>query len=126
MSIKSRPSTAKSRKSSPKRKKDDKLTTFFNETSEEQNSEDQSAIVAVIESPEWGEDDEDDEEIRNAIGDDVERDTELEIDDGVGIIRVLPSTSEEETPRNLGIMKRPGTDTLPQVIYFICLVISFL
>ncbi|XP_043475374.1 ankycorbin isoform X2 [Leptopilina heterotoma] len=117
LSIKSRPSTAKSRKSSPKRKKEDKRTTFFNETSEEQNSEDQSAIVAVIESPEWGEDDEDDEEIRNAIGDDdVERDTELEIDDGVGIIRVLPSTSEEETPRNLGIMKRPGTDTLPQVL----------
>ncbi|XP_051167156.1 inversin isoform X3 [Leptopilina boulardi] len=126
LASRSRPSTAaKSRKSSPS-KKEEKRTTFLNETSEEQNSEDQSAIVAVIESPEWEEDDDEEEEdeeivneIRNAIGDnnddDIERDTELENDDGVGIIRILPSTSEEETPRNLGIIRRPGTDTLPQV-----------
>lgn len=119
LASRSRPSTAKSRRSSPS-KSGEKRTTFFNETSEEQNSEDQSAIVAVIESPEWGEEEEDEivNEIRNAIGEDIERDTELENDDGIGIIRVLPSTSEEETPRNLGIIRRPGTDILPQVISF--------
>ena len=114
----SRPSTAKSRRSSLS-KSAGKRATFSNETSEERNSEDQSAIVAVIESSEWGEeeDEEIDNEIRKAIEKDGQRDTELDDDDGVGILRVLPSTSEEETPRNLGlrISRKSDTDFLPQV-----------
>ena len=117
MAERSRPSTAKSRRSPLK--SGGKRTTFFNETSEDRNSEDQSAIVAVFESPEWEEeeDEEIDKEIRKAIGEDGQRDTELDDDDGVGIMRVLPSTSEEETPRNLrmGISRRPGTESLHQV-----------
>ncbi|XP_033229229.1 inversin isoform X2 [Belonocnema kinseyi] len=112
----SRPSTAKSKKSPLK--SGVKKTTFFDETSEDRNSEDQSAIVAVFENPAWEEEEEEiDKEIRKAIGEDGQQDTELDDDDGVGIMRVLPSTSEEETPRNLGLVipKRPDTDSLHQV-----------
>ncbi|XP_076290231.1 uncharacterized protein LOC143213819 isoform X1 [Lasioglossum baleicum] len=108
----SRPSTGKARttgRSSSRSKK------CLFESSEER-SPDRSAIVAVIESPEW--DDEDEEiakELRDAIGEDDEHETELEEDNEIGIVRVLPSTSEEETSR-VGLDGRTeDADSLPQV-----------
>lgn len=85
--------------------------------SSEERSPDRSAIVAVIESPEWDEEDEEeiDKEIRNAIGEDEEHETEPD-DNEMGVVRVLPSTSEEETSR-IGheVCKTSATDSLPQV-----------
>lgn len=108
----SRPSTGKIRKSwrSSMRK-------CLFESSEER-SPDRSAIVAVIESPEWDEEDEEeiDKEIRNAIGEDAEHETEPDDDNEMGVVRVLPSTSEEETSR-IGheVCRTSATDSLPQV-----------
>jgi hypothetical protein len=76
-----------------------------------------SAIVAVIDSPEWDEDEEVEKEIREAFGEDeTERETEHEEDNGV--VRVLPSTSEEETSGTTLAMasRTSGIDSLPQVI----------
>ncbi|XP_043785143.1 ankycorbin isoform X3 [Apis laboriosa] len=79
---------------------------------------DRSAIVAVIESPEWDEEDEEeiDKEIRDAIGEDAEHETEPDDDNEMGVVRVLPSTSEEETSR-IGheVCRTSATDSLPQV-----------
>ncbi|XP_046628056.1 ankyrin repeat domain-containing protein 35 [Neodiprion virginianus] len=118
----SRPSTAKQRgKSSGKggilRRVD---------SSDESSPARTAAIVAVIESPEWPEDEEDEEEeeeeeeeaidneIREAIGEYPEPETDLD-DNSVGVMRVLPSTSDEETPRTLGQSRTSGIDSLPQV-----------
>ncbi|XP_050598063.1 ankycorbin isoform X6 [Bombus affinis] len=78
---------------------------------------DRSAIVAVIESPEWDEEDEEiDKEIRDAIGEDGEHETEAEDDNEMGVIRVLPSTSEEEMSRaGHDVCRTSATDSLPQV-----------
>ncbi|XP_033324550.2 uncharacterized protein LOC117219480 isoform X1 [Megalopta genalis] len=108
----SRPSTGKTRtagRSSSRSKK------CLFESSEER-SPDRSAIVAVIESPEW--DDEDEEiakELRDVIGEDDEHETELEEDNEIGVVRVLPSTSEEETSRVGADERAEDADTLPQV-----------
>ncbi|XP_020291077.1 inversin-A [Pseudomyrmex gracilis] len=76
----------------------------------------QRAIVAVIDSPEWDEDEAVEKEIREALGEDVEQDTEHEEDNEIGVMRVLPSTSEEETPSTvLGVSRTSRTDFLPQV-----------
>ncbi|XP_060830940.1 ankycorbin isoform X5 [Bombus pascuorum] len=85
--------------------------------SSEERSPDRSAIVAVIESPEWDEeDDEIDKEIRDAIGEDGEHETEAEDDNEMGVIRVLPSTSEEEMSRaGHDVCRTSATDSLPQV-----------
>jgi len=74
------------------------------------------AIVAVIDSPEWDEDEEVEKEIREAFGEDTERETEHEEDNGV--VRVLPSTSEEETSGTTlaAASRTSGIDSLPQVI----------
>lgn len=78
----------------------------------------QRAIVAVIDSPEWDEDEAVEKEIRQALGEDMEQeDTEHEEDDEIGVMRVLPSTSEEETPSTtLGASTTSRTDFLPQVV----------
>ncbi|XP_033178758.1 ankycorbin isoform X6 [Bombus impatiens] len=78
---------------------------------------DRSAIVAVIESPEWDEEDEEiDKEIRDAIGEDGEHETEAEDDNEMGVIRVLPSTSEEEMSRaGHDVCRTSATDSLSQV-----------
>lgn len=89
--------------------------------SSEECSPDRSAIVAVIESPEWDEEDDEeiDKEIRRAVGEAGEHDEDEEEDeeddreddsDGVGIVRVLPSTSEEEMAA-----RTSAVDSLPQV-----------
>ncbi|XP_076638102.1 uncharacterized protein LOC143350130 [Colletes latitarsis] len=108
----SRPSTGKARHSgrSSSRKK-----TLFE--SSEERSPDRSAIVAVIESPEWDEEDEEiEKEIRDAIGEDEEHETEPEEDNEIGVVRVLPSTSEEETSRVGHDVRRSSvSDSLPQV-----------
>ncbi|XP_071877004.1 uncharacterized protein isoform X5 [Bombus fervidus] len=85
--------------------------------SSEERSPDRSAIVAVIESPEWDEEDEEiDKEIRDAIGEDGEHETEAEDDNEMGVIRVLPSTSEEEMSRaGHDVCRTSATDSLPQV-----------
>ena len=85
--------------------------------SSEDRSPDRSAIVAVFESPEWVEDDEEIErEIRDVVGDDGEEgETEPEDENSVGVLRVLPSTSEEETPSITNKILRT-TETLPRVI----------
>jgi len=47
----------------------------------------------------------------------MEHETEHEEDNEIGIMRVLPSTSEEETPSTaLGISRISRIDSLPQVI----------
>lgn len=94
------------------------------ESSTEERSPDRSAIVAVIESPEWDEEDDEeiDKEIREVVGDDNEEQDEDEDDleeesgeeEGMGIVRVLPSTSEEEI---LMGARNSVVDTLPQVRY---------
>lgn len=108
----SRPSTGKIRKSGRS-----SVRKCLFESSEER-SPDRSAIVAVIESPEWDEEDEEeiDKEIRNAIGEDAEHETEPDDDNEMGVVRVLPSTSEEETSR-IGheVCRTSVTDSLPQV-----------
>ncbi|XP_029170605.1 ankycorbin isoform X2 [Nylanderia fulva] len=85
--------------------------------SSEECSPDQRAIVAVIDSPEWDEDEAVEREIRRALGEDtLERDTEHEEDNEIGVMRVLPSTSEEETPSTtLGVSRTARIDSLPQV-----------
>ncbi|XP_023287770.1 ankycorbin [Orussus abietinus] len=79
-------------------------------------SPDRKAIVAVIDSPEWEDDDDEvSKEIQKVIDEDVERDSEPE-DNEMGIIRVLPSTSEEETPRTgVEFSRTSGIESLPQV-----------
>lgn len=74
-------------------------------------------IVAVIESPEWddAEDEEINQEIQKAVGHhenngDEEEEEEYTESDDVGIVRVLPSTSEEETGN-----VNSADDSLPQV-----------
>ncbi|KAK2575439.1 hypothetical protein KPH14_011177 [Odynerus spinipes] len=75
---------------------------------------DRSAIIAVIESPKWEEEDEEvEKEIRKVIGEDVERDTEPEESNEVGVTRILPSTSEEESSRR--DTRTFGAITLPEV-----------
>ncbi|XP_058799767.1 ankyrin repeat domain-containing protein 35 isoform X15 [Phymastichus coffea] len=104
--------------------------------SSEERSPDHSAIVAVIESPEWDDEDEEqlDKEIRQVVGDaeeeredgagdgggdeDEDEDEDEEGSDGlggasdeVGIVRVLPSTSEDDV-----IAKRASAvGVLPQL-----------
>lgn len=108
----SRPSTGKIRKAGRS-----SVRKCLFESSEER-SPDRSAIVAVIESPEWDEEDEEeiDKEIRDAIGEDAEHETEPDDDNEMGVVRVLPSTSEEETSR-IGheVCRTSVTDSLPQV-----------
>ncbi|XP_018352608.1 PREDICTED: ankycorbin-like [Trachymyrmex septentrionalis] len=83
--------------------------------SSEERSLHQSAIIAVLDSPEWDED-EVDKEIREALGEDMEHETEHEEDNEIGVMRVLPSTSEEETPNTaLGASRTSRIDSLPQV-----------
>ncbi|XP_046750468.1 ankyrin repeat domain-containing protein 35 [Diprion similis] len=118
----SRPSTAKQRGKSPG--KGGILRRV--DSSDESSPARTAAIVAVIESPEWPEDEEDEEEeeeeeeeaidkeIREAIGDYPEPETDID-DNSVGVMRVLPSTSDEETPRTLGQSRTSGIDSLPQV-----------
>jgi len=85
--------------------------------SSEERSPHQSAIIAVLDSPEWNEDEAVEKEIRDALGEDMEHETEHEEDNEIGIMRVLPSTSEEETPSTaLGISRISRIDSLPQVI----------
>lgn len=86
--------------------------------SSEECSPHQRAIVAVIDSTEWDEDEAVEQEIRQALGEDtLERDTEHEEDNEIGVMRVLPSTSEEETPsRTLGTSRTARIDSLPQVV----------
>ncbi|XP_048269727.1 protein phosphatase 1 regulatory subunit 12A isoform X7 [Bombus terrestris] len=107
----SRPSTGKSRQIGRS-----SVRKCLFESSEER-SPDRSAIVAVIESPEWDEEDEEiDKEIRDAIGEDGEHETEAEDDNEMGVIRVLPSTSEEEMSRaGHDVCRTSATDSLPQV-----------
>lgn len=83
----------------------------------------------MIESPEWDEEDDDelDKEIRQVVGESGELDEDDEDDeegsdglggaDDVGIVRVLPSTSEEE----MGNIRTSAVDSLPQVTFFGCL-----
>ncbi|CAL7948566.1 unnamed protein product [Xylocopa violacea] len=108
----SRPSTGKIRKTGGR----SAARKCLFESSEER-SPDRSAIVAVIESPEWDDEDEEiDKEIRDATGDDAEHETEPEEDNEMGVVRVLPSTSEEETSRiGHDVCKTLATDSLPQV-----------
>ncbi|XP_008555384.1 ankycorbin [Microplitis demolitor] len=107
----SRPSTGKSRRTSSK--SSSKKSLF---ESSEERSPDRSAIVAVIESPEWDEEDEEvAKEIRDVVGD-AEPDTDPEDDDSLGVLRVLPSTSEEESPRRLKkLLRESKRDKLPRV-----------
>lgn len=85
--------------------------------STEECSSNQRAIVAVIDSPEWDEDEAVEQEIRQALGEDaLERDTEHEEDNEIGVMRVLPSTSEEETPSTTLGVSRTRIGSLPQVI----------
>ncbi|XP_063977685.1 ankyrin repeat domain-containing protein 12 isoform X2 [Diachasmimorpha longicaudata] len=102
----SRPSTAKSKSSG------DNL--FGNS---EHRSPDRSAIVAVIESPEWDEEDEEVvKEIQNVVDNNTELETEPEYDDELAVLRVLPSTSEEETPRKpMKILENTKLDALTRV-----------
>lgn len=87
--------------------------------SSEERSPDRSAIVAVIESPEWDEEDEQiEKEIRDAIGEDAEHETEPEEDNEIGVVRVLPSTSEDEASRGPDTCRTMAGDSLPQVNEF--------
>ncbi|XP_017765750.1 PREDICTED: ankycorbin, partial [Eufriesea mexicana] len=107
----SRPSTGKIRKTG----RSSTRKCLFE--SSEERSPDRSAIVAVIESPEWDEEDaEIDKEIRDAIGEDAEHETEADDDNEMGVVRVLPSTSEEETSRvGVDATRTSAIDSLPQV-----------
>ncbi|XP_012153626.2 uncharacterized protein LOC100881453 isoform X1 [Megachile rotundata] len=111
----SRPSTGKLRKGGRSVSKSSSKKCLFE--SSEERSPDRSAIVAVIESPEWDEEDEEiEKEIRDAIGDDGEHETEPEEDNEIGVVRVLPSTSEEETSRGgPETCRTTAGDSLPQV-----------
>lgn len=85
--------------------------------SSEERSPHQSAIIAVLDSPEWDEDEAVEKEIREALGEDMEHETEHEEDNEIGVMRVLPSTSEEETSNiALGTSRTSRIDSLPQVI----------
>ncbi|XP_074103433.1 uncharacterized protein LOC141530306 isoform X2 [Cotesia typhae] len=109
----SRPSTGKSRRANSKSLS--KKSLF---ESSEERSPDRSAIVAVIESPEWDEEDEEvAREIRNVVGDvEPEEDSDAEDEDSLGVLRVIPSTSEEESPRRLKkILRESKKDKLPRV-----------
>ncbi|CAG5106748.1 Protein of unknown function, partial [Cotesia congregata] len=109
----SRPSTGKSRRASSK--SSSKKSLF---ESSEERSPDRSAIVAVIESPEWDEEDEEvAKEIRDVVGDaEPEEDSDAEDEDSLGVLRVIPSTSEEESPRRLKkILRESKRDKLPRV-----------
>lgn len=94
------------------------LTKRHSFESSEEISSHQKAIVAVIDSPEWDEDEAVEQEIRAALGKDVEHDTEHEEDNEIGVMRVLPSTSEEQIlSAVLGTSRTSGTiDSLPRVI----------
>lgn len=85
--------------------------------SSEGRSSHQSAIIAVLDSPEWDEDEAVEKEIREALGEDMEHETEHEEDNEIGVMRVLPSTSEEETPSTtLDVSRTSRINSLPQVI----------
>lgn len=111
----SRPSTGRNARTG--RSSSNTLTKKRLFESSEECSPHQRAIVAVIDSPEWDEDEAVEREIRQALGEDtLERDTEHEEDNEIGVVRVLPSTSEEETPRTtLGVSRTARIDSLPQV-----------
>lgn len=114
-SARSRPSTGKGSRGDSGHSKSPSKHSLFESSSE--RSPGQSAIVAVIESPEWDEEDEEvAKEIRDVVGDTAEGDTEPEDDDSLGVLRVLPSTSEEETPRRpKKLLRVSKKDTLPRV-----------
>lgn len=110
----SRPSTGKNMRTGKSSSKASTKTHLF-ESSEERSSH-QSAIIAVLDSPEWDEDEAVEKEIREALGEDMEHETEHEEDNEIGVMRVLPSTSEEETPSTaLGVSRTSRIDSLPQV-----------
>ncbi|XP_044013213.1 ankycorbin isoform X2 [Aphidius gifuensis] len=100
----SRPSTGKTPRKHDEEKKPKKSTSkssLFDENCENEQSSNQSAIIAVIQSPEW--DDEDEQvakEISDVVGDNAEPDTDPDDDedDSLGVVRVLPSTSDEGSP----------------------------
>lgn len=109
----SRPSTGRSMRTG---KSSSKTKRHLFESSEERSPH-QSAIIAVLDSPEWDEDEAVEKEIREALGEDMEHETEHEEDNEIGVMRVLPSTSEEETPSAaLGVPRTSRIDSLPQVI----------
>ncbi|KAM0731756.1 Ankyrin-2 [Formica fusca] len=111
----SRPSTGRNARTG--RSSSNILTKKHLFESSEECSPHQRAIVAVIDSPEWDEDEAVEQEIRQALGEDtLERDTEHEEDNEIGVMRVLPSTSEEETPSTtLGTSRTARIDSLPQI-----------
>ncbi|XP_076235051.1 uncharacterized protein LOC143179622 [Calliopsis andreniformis] len=111
----SRPSTGKTRTTGRSSSRSSTKKSLFE--SSEERSPDRSAIIAVIESPEWDEEDEEiEKEIRDVIGEDEEHETEPEEDNEIGVVRVLPSTSEEETSRAGPETCRVSmVDSLPQV-----------
>ncbi|XP_011263529.1 ankycorbin isoform X2 [Camponotus floridanus] len=111
----SRPSTGRNARTG--RSSSNILTKKHLFESSEECPPDQRAIVAVIDSPEWDEDEAVEQEIRQALREDtLERDTEHEEDNEIGVMRVLRSTSEEETPSTtLGVSRTARIDSLPQV-----------
>ncbi|XP_050446939.1 ankycorbin isoform X1 [Cataglyphis hispanica] len=111
----SRPSTGRNARTG--RSSSNTLTKKHLFGSSEECSPHQRAIVAVIDSPEWDEDEAVEQEIRQALGEDtLERDTEHEEDNEIGVMRVLPSTSEEETlSMTLGTSRTARIDSLPQI-----------
>ncbi|XP_028982291.1 ankycorbin isoform X2 [Diachasma alloeum] len=72
---------------------------------------------SVIESPEWDEEDEQvAKEIQNVVENNTELETEPEYDDELAVLRVLPSTSEEETPRKpINLLRNSKLDALTRV-----------
>lgn len=111
----SRPPTGKIRKIGRSTSRSSAKKCLFE--SSEERSPDRSAIVAVIESPEWDDENEEiEKEIRDAIGEDAEHETEPEEDNEMGVMRVLPSTSEEEMSRaGPEVCGTSAADSLPQV-----------
>ncbi|XP_011155470.2 ankycorbin isoform X2 [Solenopsis invicta] len=110
----SRPSTGKSMRTEKFSSKASAKKHLFE--SSEERSPHQSAIIAVLDSPEWDEDEAVEKEIREALGEDMEHETEHEEDNEIGVMRVLPSTSEEETPSvALGVSRTARINSLPQV-----------
>lgn len=111
----SRPSTGKTRTTGRSSSRSSAKKSLFE--SSEERSPDRSAIIAVIESPEWDEEDEKiAKEIRDVLGEDEEHETEPEEDNEIGVMRVLPSTSEEEMSRpGLETRRASTVDSLPQV-----------
>ncbi|KYN01084.1 Ankyrin-1 [Cyphomyrmex costatus] len=108
----SRPSTGKNLRTGKSSKSSTKRHPF---EGVEERSPRQSAIIAVLDSPEWDED-EVEKEIREVLGEDIEHETEHEEDNEIGVMRVLRSTSEEETPNTaLGVPRTSRIDSLPQV-----------